>query len=153
MDAVRSLRKIETDLDALGIQLDLLVQPTCNSYMEEYWTVAPPDPSLALAEDATHIVTPVGCTPLQKRMRLAAQDALAAGAVSEKLQGIAILRHADVNASDEATSLAFTRMVRMFFGGRRYRDICLGRGPFGTLFKSVQDWKIRRAEKCSQQVS
>lgn len=150
MDAVRSLRDMEAELDRFDGVLDILLQPLCNSYMEQYWAIVPPDPALALPEETTHIVTPVGCEPLQRRMRLAAKDALAGGGECGWLEAVALLRHADINAADERTSLAVTRVLRAVLGKKRYRDVCVGQGFVGRQYKKVQDWKIRRGERQRQ---
>jgi len=145
MDAQPYLVQIEEALGEQGLELMLLTQPLCNSYMEVFWSLQPPDAALALPPETTHLVLPASCRPLQQRMQFAAKDAVKAGGISECLRHVAILHHADINEADESKSFAVARLLRTIVGGKGYRQIALGEGLLGSVYKKVQDWKIRRA--------
>lgn len=150
MDAMPYLREIEDSIPLqANAKLTPLLQPQCTSFVEQYWAVLPPDSSLSLGDDTTHIITPVSCTSLQRRMALASQDAIAAGGFSANLEKLALLRHMNINESDEWKSLMAARLLRTVLGKRTYVDMCTGQGRIGRLYKGVQDWKIRRAEQHS----
>lgn len=146
MDAVPYLSHMENELHKNGIELDFLKQPMCNSYMEMKWSVLPPDASMELPAETTHIINPVNCPPLQQRMAIAANDALS-GDFPESLQAIGLPCHDHLNEKDETKSLLFIRTARRLLGKKRYEQLCIGEGVPGKLYKAVQDWKIRRGER------
>ena len=150
MDAVPDLINIEDSIPpSSNARLTPLLQPQCTSFVEQYWSVVPPDPSLSLGDETTHIITPVSCTSLQKRMELAVHDAIAAGGHSPHLKEVGLLRHADINESDEWKSLMAARVLRMLLGKKTYLHMCIGEGKIGQMYKGIQDWKLRRTDKIS----
>jgi hypothetical protein len=150
MDAVPDLIGIEDSIPPdSNARVTPLLQPQCTSFVEQYWSVVPPDPSLSLGDETTHIITPVSCTSLQKRMELAVHDAIAAGGYTQQLERIGLLRHADINESDEWKSLMAAKVLRMLLGKSTYLNMCTGQGRIGQMYKGIQDWKLRRTDKIS----
>lgn len=151
IDAVPLLAVIEHSVLLADVQLTPVLQPQCTSYVEGYWTINPPDPSMSVEEEVTHIITSVGSESLQRRMELATHDALDTGRYATQLDAVGLFRTDDVNERDERNALRIAKILRRLLGKKGYLDICTGQGKLGKIYKFLQDVKVRRAKNRSDQ--